>query len=253
MHKENKYAKLHRIDEQAPVNSIIEVRDLCVSADKVCIFNKATLGFERNTVTTITGPSGAGKSTFLKCLNRLIDFTPELQVIGDVLLNGMSIRSKDVDADELRSRIATLFQQPVIFPGSIAKNVLFGIRHQPGYDKKEAEEIVETALKSAAIWEEVKDRLTAPASQLSVGQRQRLCLARILAMEPDVILMDEPTSALDPKATAAIEELIQQLKGSRTIIMVTHDEAQAGRVAEKNICFTVTDGACCIEAGIAAS
>ena len=236
---------MHEPTKQQIVDDpILQVNDLCVSHKQLCIFNKATLSFQKNAITAITGPSGAGKSTFLKSLNRLIDFTPELKITGDVILNGKNIRHPDTDPDELRTHIATLFQQPVLFPGSIQKNVLFGIQHQPDYKKSEAAQIVEKALKSAALWEEVKDRLSAPATNLSVGQRQRLCLARILTMQPEIILMDEPTSALDPSSTAAIEKLILSLKGSTTIIIVTHNESQATRVADTKIHFTVSQGAC---------
>jgi len=238
---------MHEPTKQQIVNDpILEVRDLCVSHKQLCVFNKTTLSFQKNAITAITGPSGAGKSTFLKCLNRLIDFTPELKVTGDVTLHGKNIRQPDTDPDQLRTHVATLFQQPVLFPGSIQKNVLFGIQHQPDYKKSEADQIVEQALKSAALWEEVKDRLSAPATNLSVGQRQRLCLARILTMKPEVILMDEPTSALDPASTTAIEELILSLKGTTTIIIVTHNESQATRLADRKVHFIVSQGACSI-------
>lgn len=244
MHEQNKN---HPLIQQTVDNPILQVEDLCVSHKHLCIFNKATLGFQKNAITAITGPSGAGKSTFLKCLNRLIDFTPELKVTGNVILNGNNIRHPDTDPDQLRTQVATLFQQPILFPGSIQKNVLFGIKNQPNHKKSDDPSTLEHALKSAALWNEVKDRLNAPATNLSVGQRQRLCLARILAMKPEIILMDEPTSALDPAATTAIENLILTLKGTTTIIFVTHSEPQATRIADHQIHFTVTKDSCCIE------
>jgi phosphate transport system ATP-binding protein len=191
----------------------------------------------------IIGPSGAGKSTLLRCLNRLIELDSSLRVEGDILLHGHSIFAREVDVDALRARVGILFQQPVVFPASIYKNVLFGARHLGHVPRSEWPALVERALREAALWGEVKDRLHEPAAKLSVGQQQRLCLARTLAVDPEIILMDEPTSALDAKSTESIEELILRLKTTRTIVFVTHNLAQARRVADRLACIAVRDGA----------
>lgn len=194
-------------------------------------------------VLAVVGRSGAGKSTLLKCLNRLVDLEPALAVTGDVLLRGESIYRRGVDPDALRARIGTLFQQPVVFPRSIFANVVFGVRHLRLLPRRKWAERVESALERVHLWSEVHDRLDHPATELSVGQQQRLCLARTLALEPEVILMDEPTSALDSTATAAIEGLITELSGRNTIVLVTHDIPQARRVADRVACLCVHDGA----------
>jgi phosphate transport system ATP-binding protein len=223
--------------------AVLEVRDLTVTAGKRTILRKVNLRVSANQVYGLIGASGSGKSTLLKCLNRMIDLTPGLKVSGDVLFHGHSIWDPSVRADDLRGQIGMLFQQPVVFPKSIYQNVIFGIRHLGACARSDWPEVAERALREAAIWDEVKDRLREPALRLSVGQQQRLCLARTLASEPEVILMDEPTSALDPRSTQAIEELITRLKARRSIVLVTHNTTQARRVADWLACVCVNDGA----------
>lgn len=176
------------------------------------------------------GPSGAGKSTLLKSLNRLLELTPGLTIKGGVQFRGTDVYARSLNPDALRARIGMLFQQPVIFPASILANVLFGIKRLGTVPRKALPETAERALRDAAIWDEVKDRLRDSALRLSTGQQQRLCLARTLACQPEVILMDEPTSALDPRSSAAIEELIEKLKIRQPIVLVTHNLPQARRL-----------------------
>src|SRR5258706_2348549 len=209
--------------------AVLEVRGLTVTAGKRTILRNVNLSVAPRQVYGLIGASGSGKSTLLKCLNRMIDLTPGLSVTGEVLFHGRSIRDRAVRADDLRAKIGMLFQQPVVFPKSIYQNVIFGIRHLGVIPRRAWPEVAERALREAALWDEVKDRLREPALRLSVGQQQRLCLARALASEPEVILMDEPTSALDPRSTQAIEELIARLKERHSIVLVTHNTGQARR------------------------
>ena len=192
----------------------------------------------------IIGPSGAGKSTLLRCLNRLVDLTPNLAVEGDVLFHGRSIYRGGTDIDSLRARMGMLFQQPVVFPKSILHNVVFGIRHLRRLPRREWPEVSERALREAALWDEVKDRLHQPALQLSVGQQQRLCLARTLATSTEVILMDEPDqrprSRNRPRPS---KNLIQRLKIEHTLVLVTHNLAQARRLTDWLACVCVENGA----------
>jgi phosphate transport system ATP-binding protein len=220
---------------------ILEVRSLTVRAGRRIILQDVSLAIRPNQVFGLIGPSGAGKSTLLKCINRLTELTPRLRVTGDVLFHGQSIFDRSVDPDQLRTRIGMLFQQPVVFPKSIFQNVIFGIKHVGEVRRAQRMEVAERALTEAALWDEVKDRLDEPAQRLSVGQQQRLCLARTLASSPEVVLMDEPTSALDPKSTQAIEELIVRLKARRTVVLVTHNIPQARRVADWLACICVTE------------
>ena len=222
---------------------MLVAKGLSVRTNTRSILREVNLSVPRNTVFGIIGPSGAGKSTLLRALNRLIDLTPELRVQGDVFLNDASIYAAGVDPDAVRARVGILFQQPVVFPKSIFENVLFGARRLRKIARKDLAEVAESALTEAALWPEVKDRLSAPASALSVGQQQRLCLARTLATQPEIILMDEPTSALDPKSTQAIEELILRLKERHTIVIVTHNVPQARRVTDWIACLCVREGA----------
>lgn len=222
---------------------ILETRGLTVRAGERELLRNVSLSITPGQAFGIIGPSGAGKSTLLKCLNRLVELTPGLRVSGDVRFHGISIHAPGVDVDALRARIGILFQQPVVFPKNISQNVIFGARHLGRAPRKQWPEIVERALREAALWNEVKDRLNESALRLSVGQQQRLCLARALAVDPEVILMDEPTSALDPKSTEAIEDLILQLKRKRTVVLVTHNLAQASRVADWLACIEVRAGA----------
>ncbi len=222
---------------------VMSARNLCVHANSKPLLRNVQLDIHRGHVFGIIGPSGAGKSTLLRAMNRLTDLIPGLRVSGDVRLLGESIYAPGVDVNTLRARIGMLFQQPVIFPATIADNVLFGAVRLRRLGRGEQHELVEQALREAALWDEVKDRLRTSALSLSVGQQQRLCLARALAVGPEVILMDEPTSALDPKSTQAIEELILRLQEHHTIVLVTHNVAQARRLTDWLACVCVREGA----------
>ena len=191
------------------------------------------LDISENQVTSLIGPSGCGKSTFIRCLNRMNDPIPGCRVEGEVLLDGQDVNGTDVDPVELRARVGMVFQKPNPFPKSVWENVAYGPRiHGLAKSKAELVEIVERALHKAALWEEVKDRQQDPGTALSGGQQQRLCIARALAVDPEIILMDEPCSALDPIATARIEELMDELSENYTIIIVTHSMQQAARVSQ---------------------
>ncbi|SHM21205.1 phosphate ABC transporter ATP-binding protein, PhoT family [Roseovarius litoreus] len=197
-----------------------------------------TVEIEDNTVTAFIGPSGCGKSTFLRCLNRMNDTIDVCRVEGDIRLDGEDIYDKRVDPVQLRAKVGMVFQKPNPFPKSIYDNVAYGPRiHGLARSKAELDEIVETALRRGAIWDEVKDRLDAPGTGLSGGQQQRLCIARAVATAPEVLLMDEPCSALDPIATAQVEELIDELRQSYSVIIVTHSMQQAARVSQKTAFF----------------
>ncbi|HAM71614.1 MAG TPA: phosphate ABC transporter ATP-binding protein [Verrucomicrobiales bacterium] len=221
---------------------IIEISGLQVHAGPRQILRNIKLGIPGHSAFALVGPSGAGKSTLLRCINRLVELTPGLRVSGEVRLHGRLVTGPGVDVDELRCRIGMLFQQPVVFPKSVFQNVVFGTRHHGRVHRRDWPEVAERALTEASLWNEVKDRLHEPALRLSVGQQQRLCLARAMAVDPEVILMDEPTSALDPRSTEAIEELILRLKTHRTIVVVTHNLDQARRVADWVSCLCVRDG-----------
>ena len=193
---------------------------------------------EKNQVTALIGPSGCGKSTFLRCLNRMNDLIPICNVKGSLQLDGEEIYGKQMDPVLLRARVGMVFQKPNPFPKSIYENVAYGPKiHGLATDKSELDEIVETSLRKAGLFNEVKDRLDQPGTGLSGGQQQRLCIARTIAVSPEVILMDEPASALDPIATAIIEELIHELKEKYTIAIVTHSMQQAARVSQKTAYF----------------
>lgn len=190
------------------------------------------------TVTAFIGPSGCGKSTFLRTLNRMNDTIPICRVEGEILLDGENIYDRKVDPVQLRARVGMVFQKPNPFPKSIYDNVAYGPRiHGLTRNKAELDEVVESALKKAALWKEVKDRLTAPGTGLSGGQQQRLCIARAVATSPEVLLMDEPCSALDPIATAQVEELIDELRENFSVVIVTHSMQQAARVSQKTAFF----------------
>jgi phosphate transport system ATP-binding protein len=189
-------------------------------------------------VTAFIGPSGCGKSTFLRCINRMNDTIPICRVTGDIKLDGKDIYDKDLDVVQLRARVGMVFQKPNPFPKSIYENVAYGARiHGLTSSKTELDSLVEKSLRRASLWEEVKDRLADAGTGLSGGQQQRLCIARAIAVSPEVILMDEPCSALDPIATARIEELIDELRQNYTIIIVTHSMQQAARVSQKTAFF----------------
>ena len=186
----------------------------------------------KNKVTAFIGPSGCGKSTLLRCFNRMNDLIDIVSVDGEMLLNGEDVYAKEMNVSLLRRRVGMVFQKPNPFPKSMYENVCYGLRLQGVNDKKTLDETVEWALKGAGLWEEVKDRLEENAMGLSGGQQQRLCIARAIAIKPEVLLLDEPTSALDPISTLAIEELIFQLKKEFTILIVTHNMQQAARVSD---------------------
>ena len=192
-------------------------------------------------ITAFIGPSGCGKSTFLKSLNRMNDLIEGCRITGDVLLDGEDIYKSKMDVNVLRKRVGMVFQKPNPFPMSIYDNVAYGPRTHGVRSKAELDQVVETSLKGAAIWEEVKDRLKKSALGLSGGQQQRLCIARALAVEPEVLLMDEPTSALDPISTSKIEELAMTLKDQYTIVIVTHNMQQAARISDKTAFFLLGD------------
>ncbi|OGX36693.1 MAG: phosphate ABC transporter ATP-binding protein [Omnitrophica WOR_2 bacterium RIFCSPHIGHO2_02_FULL_50_17] len=196
------------------------------------ILKNITLNIYAKAVTSLMGPSGCGKSTLIRCLNRMNDLVPRFRLEGKILYKGLDLYSRDVDITDLRREIGMVFQKPNPFPKSIYENVAYGIRIQGVTNGEFIDGIVEESLKKAALWEEVKDRLHESALSLSGGQQQRICIARALAVKPQVILFDEPCSALDPMATAKIEELITELKKNYTIIVVTHNTAQAARVSD---------------------
>ncbi|HMQ68778.1 MAG TPA: phosphate ABC transporter ATP-binding protein PstB [Ignavibacteria bacterium] len=192
-----------------------------------------TIGIDENKITSLIGPSGCGKSTFLRTLNRLNDTIDNVRIEGEVMIDDINIYDKNVDVVALRKRVGMIFQKSNPFPKSVYENVAYGPRINGVKSKKELDEIVETSCKRAAIWDEVKDRMNDSAIGLSGGQQQRVCIARALAVDPDVLLMDEPASALDPISTAKIEELMFELKTDLTIVIVTHNMQQAARVSDK--------------------
>lgn len=195
------------------------------------------LDIMENEVTAIIGPSGCGKSTYIKTLNRMIELVPGVRTSGEILYRNRNILDKSYQVEELRTKVGMVFQKPNPFPKSIYENVAYGPKIHGIRDKKTLDQIVEKSLRGAAIWDEVKDRLNQNAYGLSGGQQQRLCIARCLAIEPDVILMDEPTSALDPISTLKVEELVQELKRDFSIIIVTHNMQQAARISNKTAFF----------------
>lgn len=195
------------------------------------------LDVAENEITAIIGPSGCGKSTYIKTLNRMIELVPGVKTSGEILYRGDNIFDKNYRVEQLRTRVGMVFQKPNPFPKSIYDNITYGPRIHGITDKKVLDEIVEKSLRGAAIWEETKDRLNQNAYGLSGGQQQRICIARCLAIEPDVILMDEPTSALDPISTLKVEELVQELKEKYSIIIVTHNMQQAARISDKTAFF----------------
>jgi len=195
------------------------------------------LAIEENEVTAIIGPSGCGKSTYIKTLNRMVELVPSVKTSGQIIYRDRNIFDSAYNVEELRTRVGMVFQKPNPFPKSIFDNIAYGPRIHGIKNKKTLDEIVEQSLRGAAIWDEVKDRLNENAYGLSGGQQQRICIARALAIEPDVILMDEPTSALDPISTLKVEELVQELKQNYSIIIVTHNMQQAARISDKTAFF----------------
>ncbi|WP_370863737.1 phosphate ABC transporter ATP-binding protein PstB [Ruthenibacterium lactatiformans] len=190
-------------------------------------------------ITAFIGPSGCGKSTFLKTMNRMQDLVPGVKIEGDLFFRGQDVNSKDVDVTELRRQIGMVWQKPNLFPMSIYDNITYGPKLHGNHSKAELDEIVERSLRGAALWDELKDRLKKSALGLSGGQQQRLCIARSLAVEPEVLLMDEPTSALDPASTMRIEELMSELKKNYTVVIVTHNMQQAARISDQCAFFLV--------------
>ena len=216
----------------------LSTRDLEVFYGDNQALKSVSLDVRANEVTALIGPSGCGKSTFLRCFNRMNDTIPSARVVGEVSLDGEDIYDRGVDVVQLRARVGMVFQKPNPFPKSILDNVAYGPRiHGLANSRSELDEIVETSLEKAGLYNEVRDRLDAPGTSLSGGQQQRLCIARAIAVNPEVILMDEPCSALDPIATARIEELIDELRENYTIVIVTHNMQQAARVSQRTAFF----------------
>jgi phosphate transport system ATP-binding protein len=219
-------------------NSIeISVKNLKLWFGKFQALNDISIDIPKHAVTALIGPSGCGKSTFIKTLDRMNDLVDNVKFTGEALFKGKNILDPDTDVVQLRKEIGMVFQKPNPFPKSIFDNVAYGPRVHGTRDRKRLKELVEESLKRAALWDEVKDRLHESALRLSGGQQQRLCIARVLAVEPEVVLMDEPASALDPIATAKIEDLIHELKNDYTIVIVTHNMQQAARVASRTAFF----------------
>ncbi len=221
--------------------TVFDIRGLTVSYGKTTAISGVGLEIHRSTITAVIGPSGCGKSTFIRCLNRMNDLVPSARIDGQVLYHGQDVYGDGVDPVEVRRRIGMVFQKPNPFPKSVYDNVAWGPR-MLGM-KKGLDERVEKALVGAALWDEVKDRLRKSALALSGGQQQRLCIARAIAVEPEVLLLDEPASALDPIATSSIEELMHELKRDYTLVIVTHNMQQAARVAELTAFFSLDAGA----------
>ncbi|MBN2852728.1 MAG: phosphate ABC transporter ATP-binding protein [Clostridia bacterium] len=217
--------------------SVYDVRGLNLWYGESQALKNINMKIYGNEVTAIIGPSGCGKSTFIKTLNRMVENTPGVKINGEIMYHGKNIFDKDVRVEHLRTNVGMVFQKPNPFPKSIYENVVYGPKIHGIKDKKLLLEIAENSLKSAVLWDEVKDRLQDNAYSLSGGQQQRLCIARCIAVQPDVLLMDEPTSALDPIATAKIEELIETLKKDYTINIVTHSLQQAGRISDRTTFF----------------
>ncbi len=223
------------------MDTIIEIKDLNLWYGDHQALKGISVDIPRNSITALIGPSGCGKSTFLKTLNRMQDLVPEVKITGEVLYEGSNIYDPSVDVTWLRKRIGMVFQKANPFPMSIYDNIAYGPRTHGIRSKIKLDEIVEKSLRDAAIWDEVKDRLKTSALGMSGGQQQRLCIARALAVEPDILLMDESTSALDPISTGKIEELAMQLKEKYTVIMVTHNMQQAVRISDYCAFFLLGD------------
>ena len=223
------------------MSEIITVKDMCLWYSQTQALKNININIEEKSITALIGPSGCGKSTFLKTLNRMNDLVPGVKITGDIRYHGKDIFSPDTDVNELRREIGMVFQKPNPFPMSIYDNISYGPRTHGVRNKAKLDDIVERSLRGAAIWDEVKDRLKKSALGLSGGQQQRLCIARALAVEPDVLLMDEPTSALDPISTSKIEDLAIELKKKYTIIIVTHNMQQAVRISDNTAFFLLGD------------
>jgi len=216
---------------------VFTIKNLDLHYGHLQALKNININIERNKVTALIGPSGCGKSTFIRCLNRMNDLIDVCKIDGDVLYHEKNVYEKNYDVISLRTKVGMVFQKPNPFPMTVYDNIAYGPRCQGIKNKSELDKIVETSLKKSALWDEVKDRLKSSAMELSGGQQQRLCIARAIAMEPEVILMDEPTSALDPIATLKIEQLITELKKNYTIIIVTHSMQQAARISDNTAFF----------------
>ncbi len=235
--KEDAPRQEEMIKDFSDLESVIEVRDLDFFYGETQALMNVNMKIYKNRVTSIIGPSGCGKSTMLRCFNRMNDLIESSRVEGEVLLDGINIYDRQIDPVRLRRHIGMVFQQPNPFPKSIFDNVAYGPRMHGVRNRDELHSIVEMSLKKSALYDEVKDRLNKSALSLSGGQQQRLCIARAIAVEPEVILMDEPASALDPIATTYIEDLIEELKKNYTVVIVTHNMQQAGRVGDFSAFF----------------
>lgn len=223
------------------MSSVITVKDMCLWYGQVQALKNININIEEKSITALIGPSGCGKSTFLKSLNRMNDLVPGVKITGELRYRGEDIFDPKLNVNELRRNIGMVFQKPNPFPMSIYDNIAYGPRTHGITNRTKLDEIVESSLKGAAIWNEVKDNLKKSALSLSGGQQQRLCIARALAVEPDVLLMDEPTSALDPISTSKIEELVAELKSQYTIVMVTHNMQQVVRISDYTAFFLLGD------------
>jgi phosphate transport system ATP-binding protein len=236
---------MNRLESHAPSaiagpgvqETAIDVRNLDFYYGSSQSLRAVNLAFPAKAVTAIIGPSGCGKSTLLRTLNRIYAMYPEQRAEGEILIGGENILARGIDLAELRRRVGMVFQKPTPFASSIRSNVGFALSHYERLSKSEMNDRIENALRQAALWDEVKDKLDQSALSLSGGQQQRLCIARTVAVQPEVLLLDEPTSALDPISTARIEELLYELRGQYTIIIVTHNMQQAARVSEKTAFF----------------
>ncbi|MFO8068802.1 MAG: phosphate ABC transporter ATP-binding protein PstB [Alkalibacterium sp.] len=225
------------MNKEETVQSVYSVKNFNLWYGDTQALKDISIDIPEKQVVAIIGPSGCGKSTFIKTLNRMVELVPTVKMKGSIHYNDMDIFDSETKVESLRTEVGMVFQKPNPFPKSIYDNVAYGPRIHGIKDKKTLEEVVERSLKGAALWEEVKDRLSENAFGLSGGQQQRLCIARALAVEPEVILMDEPTSALDPLSTAKIEDLIHELKKNYSIIIVTHNMQQAARISDKTAFF----------------
>ena len=223
------------------MSSIITVNDLCLWYGSTQALKNVSINIEKNSITALIGPSGCGKSTFLKTLNRMNDLIQGVRITGEVKYDGKDIFAPGTDVNELRKNIGMVFQKPNPFPMSVYDNIAYGPRTHGIRSKAKLDDIVERSLRDAAIWDEVKDRLKKSALGLSGGQQQRLCIARAMAVNPEVILMDEPTSALDPISTTHIEDLLYDMKKSYTIVIVTHNMQQAVRISDYTAFFLLGD------------
>ncbi len=230
--------KATELPDASPQAAVFELRDLEVHYGAFRAVREVNLTLRKREITAFIGPSGCGKTTVLRCLNRMNDVIPSARVGGKVLYHGVDLYGPNVSATEVRRRIGMVFQRPNPFPKSIYDNVAFGPKVNGVRSKSELDGIVEESLKGAALWDEVKSRLNSSALGMSGGQQQRLCIARAIAVQPEVILMDEPCSALDPIATARIEDLMQEIKDRYTIVIVTHNMQQAARVSDRTAFFT---------------